>query len=66
MTVTFKGIDLIAEEKYINLKITGKVNMLLVLIDFRGWTAGAAWEDTKFGVRHYNDINRMPIVGDKS
>lgn len=88
MTVTFKGIELIEEGKYINLKITGKlekedyaffvpeieqeienhgmVNMLLELINFHGWTAGAAWEDTKFGVRHFNDINRMAIVGDKS
>lgn len=44
----------------------GKVNMLVELIDFHGWTAGAAWEDTKFGIRHFNDINRLAIVGDKT
>ena len=44
----------------------GKVNMLLELIDFHGWTAGAAWEDTKFGIRHFNDIERLAIVGDKA
>jgi hypothetical protein len=39
--------------------------MLLELIDFHGWTVGAAWEDTKFGFRHFNDIRRLAIVGDK-
>jgi hypothetical protein len=88
MTVTFKGIELVEEGKFVNLKITGKlekedyeffvpeidqqierygkVNMLLELIDFHGWTAGAAWEDTKFGIRHFNDIERLAIVGDKA
>tara|TARA_B100001248_G_scaffold262528_2_gene259152 strand:+ start:12817 stop:13194 length:378 start_codon:yes stop_codon:yes gene_type:complete len=44
----------------------GKVNMLVELIDFNGWTAGALWEDTKFGLRHFNDIERLAIVGDKT
>lgn len=44
----------------------GKVNMVLELADFHGWTAGAAWEDAKFGVRHFNDIERLAIVGDKT
>lgn len=88
MTITFKGIELIEEGKFIHLTITGKlekedydifvpeidqqikkfgkVNMLLELIDFHGWTTGAAWEDTKFGVRHFNDIERLAIVGDKA
>ena len=88
MTVTFKGIELIEEGKFVHLTITGKlekedydmfvpeidqqieqygkVNMLVELIDFHGWTAGAAWEDTKFGVRHFNDIERLALVGDKT
>lgn len=48
------------------IKLYGKVNMLVELVDFHGWTAGAAWEDTKFGVRHFNDIERLAIVGDKA
>lgn len=43
----------------------GKVNMLIELIDFEGWTLGALWEDTKFGVRHFNDFTRIALVGDK-
>lgn len=42
-----------------------KIRMLIELQDFKGWTAGALWEDTKFGVRHFTDIERMAIVGDK-
>ncbi len=40
------------------------VRLLVVLEDFHGWTAAAAWEDSKFGLRHYNDIERMVIVGE--
>lgn len=42
-----------------------KIRMLIQLNDFRGWTAGALWEDTKFGIRHFNDVERLAIVGDK-
>ena len=47
------------------IKIHGKINLLIELHDFKGWTAGAMWEDTKFGVRHFNDIEKLAIVGDK-
>ena len=42
-----------------------KIRMLIQLKDFKGWSAGALWEDTKFGVRHFTDIDRLAIVGDK-
>jgi SpoIIAA-like len=44
----------------------GSVRLLVVLDDFHGWTAAAAWEDTKFGLRHYSDIDRVAIVGDRA
>jgi hypothetical protein len=44
----------------------GKINMLVELVDFHGWTLGAAWEDTKFGVKHFSDIERLALVGDKT
>jgi hypothetical protein len=34
--------------------------------DFRGWSAGALWEDIKFDLRHFRDIERLPIVGEKA
>jgi len=42
----------------------GKIRVLLELHDFHGWTAGALWEDIKFDVKHFNDIERLAIVGE--
>lgn len=47
------------------IKEHGKIRILLELADFHGWTAGALWEDTKFDLHHFNDIERLAIVGDK-
>jgi hypothetical protein len=32
--------------------------------DFHGWTAGALWEDTKFALHHFSDIERLAVVGE--
>ena len=37
----------------------GKVSVLFDMTDFHGWEAGAAWEDFKFGVAHFADIERL-------
>jgi len=42
----------------------GTVDLLIQLEDFTGWSAGAAWEDTKLGIRHFHDVRRMALVGD--
>jgi hypothetical protein len=42
-----------------------KIRLLVELRDFEGWTLGAAWEETKFAVKHFNDIERLAIVGDR-
>jgi hypothetical protein len=44
----------------------GSINISVELKDFQGWTAGAAWEDLKFGVEHFNHIERMAIIGDSA
>jgi len=44
---------------------TGKIRLLVELVDFHGWSAGALWEDTKFAARHFSDIDRIAIVGNK-
>jgi len=33
--------------------------------DFHGWDAGALWEDIKFDIRHFYDIESLALVGDK-
>ena len=42
----------------------GKVRLLVLLHDFHGWDAGALWEDLKFDFKHFNDIERLAIVGE--
>lgn len=43
----------------------GKIRILFKMHDFHGWTAGALWEDIKFDVKHWRDIQRLAIVGEK-
>lgn len=87
MSISLKGIQFIEAGKYLDLKITGKleahdydifvpeierlikehgkISIMLELLDFEGWTAGAVWQDTKFALKHFNDIERIALVGDK-
>ena len=43
----------------------GKLRVLFDMTDFHGWTAGALWEDTKFAMHHFSDIERLAFVGEK-
>jgi hypothetical protein len=43
-----------------------KIRVLFVMRDFKGWNAGALWEDVKFDVKHFNDIDRLAMVGEKN
>jgi hypothetical protein len=42
----------------------GKIRILFAMHDFHGWNAGALWEDIKFDARHFNDIERLAMVGE--
>lgn len=44
----------------------GKLRVLFDMKDFHGWEASAAWEDLKFGMKHFSDIERLAMVGEKS
>lgn len=44
----------------------GKVRVLMQMHNFHGWDAGALWEDVKFDALHFNDIERLAIVGEKT
>ena len=46
------------------IKAHGKLRMLVIMRDFHGWTASAVWEDTKFGARHFRDLDRLAMVGE--
>ena len=43
----------------------GKLRILFILRDFHGWTVGAVWEDIKFDAKHFNDVERLAVVGEK-
>jgi hypothetical protein len=43
----------------------GKLRMLVRMHDFHGWTMGALWEDIKFDLKHFSDIERLALVGDR-
>jgi len=42
----------------------GKIRMLVQMHDFHGLDAGALWEEVKFDVKHFNDIERLAMVGE--
>jgi len=43
----------------------GKIRVLFVMTDFHGWEAGALWDDIKFDLKHFSDIERLAMVGEK-
>jgi SpoIIAA-like len=46
------------------VKEHGKIRLLVEMLDFHGWSAGALWEDMKFDAKHFRDIERLAIVGE--
>jgi hypothetical protein len=47
------------------LREHGKPRVLFDMSGFHGWEAGALWEDVKFDMKHFADIERLAMVGDK-
>ena len=43
----------------------GKLRVLFDMTDFHGWEVSALWEDTKFAIHHFADIERLAMVGEK-
>ncbi len=48
------------------LTAQGQVRLFVLFEDFHGWDLHAAWDDFKFGIRHYSDFERIALVGDRS
>ncbi len=44
----------------------GKIRILFEMDDFHGWKLGALWEDLKFDLKHFHDIERLAMIGDKA
>ena len=47
------------------VKQHGKINVLFEMVDFRGWKAAALWDDIKFDLKHFADIERLAMVGER-
>ena len=47
------------------IKQQGKIRLVFEMNDFHGWDAGALWEDIKFDVKHFSDIERLAMIGEK-
>ena len=46
------------------IKQDGKIRILLEMHDFHGWEMSALWEDIKFDIKHFRDIERLAMVGE--
>ncbi len=44
----------------------GKIRILFEMQDFHGWKSGALWRDVQFDVKHFKDIERVAILGEKA
>jgi hypothetical protein len=42
----------------------GSVRVLFDMTGFHGWDIGALWEDLKFDLTHFADIERLAMVGE--
>jgi hypothetical protein len=43
----------------------GRIGVLLELHDFHGWTGAGLWRDIEFDAKHFAQIERLAIVGEK-
>jgi hypothetical protein len=47
------------------IQLHGKLSLLFELTGFRGWEPGALWDECRFDMKHFADIERVAIIGDK-
>jgi hypothetical protein len=57
--------ELFAPEVERQIEKNGKIDMLVRMDDFHGWETGALWEDVKFDLKHFSDVEHLALVGDK-
>jgi hypothetical protein len=43
----------------------GKLRILFDMHDFHGWNVGGLWQDIKFDMKHFRDIDRLALVGER-
>ena len=45
--------------------VWGKLRLLIELHDINGFSLGAMWEDLKFDLKHFGEIEKLAVVGEK-
>jgi len=63
--LTAQDYERFVPELYRLIKQYGKVRLLAQMHDFHGWELGALWQDIKFDWKHFADIERLALVGDR-
>ena len=43
----------------------GKIRLFAQFESFHGWDLHAAWDDFKFGVKHYDSFERIALIGER-
>ena len=43
----------------------GKLRLLFDMTGFDGWEVDALWDEIKFDIKYFSDIEKLAIVGDK-
>ena len=44
----------------------GKIRVVFDMREFHGWNLAALWEDIKFDLKHFKDIERLAMIGDRT
>jgi len=63
-TLTSEDYDAVLPDIEKVIEKHGKVRVFIDLEFFNGWEPMAAWKDMAFGVAHWNDVDKLAIVGD--
>ncbi len=64
--LTRQDYDVFVPEIERSISECGKIRILFEMEDFHGWDAGALWQDIKFDLKHFSDIERIAFIGDKA
>lgn len=43
----------------------GSIRLLVDMTELEGWSLHAAWDDFALGIKHWNDFERVALVGNK-
>ena len=62
-TALERGKDVVTANKAV-IAEHGSVRLLADLTEFEGWDWLAAWDDLAFGIKHWNHIRKIALIGD--